>query len=208
MSDRTLTAKQRAFVRAYISLGGTNATAAAVTAGYAPSKSKKRGDRSAGASVTAHRLLQKPTILKAIREETERALRAGVALGAHTLEQLCREANSESVRLQAAQALLDRGGMQLATLSQHHVVVEDRRTEGELLARVKELQRELGLNSIDITPPAGTSPTIKRAALAHVSTDLSPSGDLPGASLGSARPSQAIEIVDPIVIDAWSEDEA
>ena len=70
-----------------------------------------------------------------------------MALGATTLEELALNAQSESVRLQAAQALLDRGGMQLASLSEHHVVVKDERSDEELRARVEQLQRELGLSA-------------------------------------------------------------
>ena len=86
-------------------------------------------------------------VVAAIKEEAERRLRAGVALGATTLEELALNAQSESVRLQAAQALLDRGGMQLASLSEHHVVVKDERSDDELRARVEQLQRELGLSA-------------------------------------------------------------
>ena len=136
-----LTARQLGFVKAYVKLGGMNATQAAIAAGYSG-----KGDRN-GAAVAASRLLQRPVIIQAIREEVERTLRAGVALGASVLEQLAREGKSESVRLQAAQALLDRGGMQLASLSEHHVVVEDKRTDAELLNRVQELARELGVGT-------------------------------------------------------------
>jgi len=141
VSAEKLTPKQQAFVKAHVRMGGLNATQAAIAAGYS-GKNKR-----VGAAVTASRLLDKPHILDALRKETERGLRAGVAIGASVLESLARTAKSESVRLQAAQALLDRGGLQLASLSEHHVVVEDRRTDTELQARVNELYRELGLNA-------------------------------------------------------------
>ena len=139
MNDK-LTPKRAAFVKAYLATGGANATQAAIAAGY----SGKGGG--AGAAVTASRLLREPLVLQAIKEEAERRLRAGVALGASTLEELARNAQSESVRLQAAQSLLDRGGLQLASLSKHEVVVEHR-SDDELRARVEQLQRELGLNA-------------------------------------------------------------
>jgi len=141
MSAQKLTHKQQAFVRSYVRLGGMNATQAALAAGYSGK------DGGAGAGVAASRMLQKPHILHAIREETERTLRAGVAQGAQVLLDLASNAQSESVRLQAATALLDRGGMQLASMSEHHIVVEDRRTDAELLSRVEELSRELGVGS-------------------------------------------------------------
>jgi hypothetical protein len=134
-----LTPKRKAFVKAYLATGGKNATQAAIAAGFS--------NKGNGASVIACRLLQDPVIQQAIKEEATRRLRAGVALGATTLEELALNAQSESVRLQAAQALLDRGGMQLASLSEHHVVVKDERSDDELRARVLQLQRELGLNA-------------------------------------------------------------
>lgn len=151
MSAEKLTKRQAAFVKAYIATGGTNATQAAITAGYSVAKGK------AGPATQAHALLQLPHILEAIRKETERCLQAGVALGANVLYELASDGKSESVRLQAAQALLDRGGMQLATLSQHTVTIEDKRTDDELRARVEQLQRELGLTAKvipgEVVPP-------------------------------------------------------
>jgi phage terminase small subunit len=124
MSADRLTPKQSAFVKAYCRLGGMNGTQAAIAAGYS---GKGQG---AGAAVSSSRLLRLPHILTAIRQETERSLRSGVALGAQVLYELAQGAQSESVRLQAAQALLERGGMHLASLSEHQVVVEDRRASG------------------------------------------------------------------------------
>lgn len=137
MSDsKNLSAKQRAFVQQYVRLGGKNAKAAAIAAGFGQ----------IGAHVTAYRLLQRQYILDAIREETERRLRAGVSMGADILEDLAKNAQSESVRLQAALALLDRGGMQLTRLAEHRHIIEDRRTDAELLEHVGALARSLGIS--------------------------------------------------------------
>jgi phage terminase small subunit len=169
VSAEKLTPKQLAFVRAHIRLGGLNATQAAIAAGYS---GKGNG---AGAAVTACRLLNKPHILDALRKETERSLRGGVAIGAAVLEDLAKSAKSEAVRFQAAQALLDRGGMQLTSVSEQRIVVEDRRSDLELLERVTELQRELGLSTkvIDAHPlipaqhgtPYTTDPNVSDAVL-------------------------------------------
>ncbi|UQY83670.1 terminase small subunit [Ralstonia pseudosolanacearum] len=147
-----LTPKQLAFVKAYTATGGANGTQAAIAAGYSASGGKTG---KLGASVAAHRLLRDPRIIEEIKKEADRRLRAGVCLAAATLEELCGNAQSESVRLQAAQALLDRGGMQLASLSQHTVTIEDKRTDDELLARIAQMQKELGLKVIDaeVVPP-------------------------------------------------------
>ena len=134
---KKVSARELRFAQAYVRMGGMNGTQAAIAAGYGQS----------GAHVAAHRLLRRPHVLAAIKDETERGLRAGVAIGASVLEDLAKNAASESVKLQAAQALLDRGGMRLANLTEHHHVIEDRRTDSELLARVNQLTRELGLNA-------------------------------------------------------------
>lgn len=137
MSETKLSAKQRAFVREFVRLGGRNATAAAIAAGYG-----------GGAHVSAHRLLQRDYILAAIKTETERRLRADVAVAYDVLLDLAKNAGSESVRFNAAQAVLDRGGMQLAQKTEHHHVIEDKRTDGELLERIEKLSRELGIKTI------------------------------------------------------------
>jgi hypothetical protein len=95
--------------------------------------------------------------LAEIRQEVDKRMRSGVALGAETLAELAGSANSESVRLQAAIQLMDRGGMQITTLSEHRVTIEDKRTDEELRARVAQLQRELGLSAKvvqgEVVPP-------------------------------------------------------
>lgn len=138
---------------------------AGIAAGYS---GKGNG---AGAAVTASRLLDKPHILDALRKETERALRGGVAIGAAVLEDLAKSAKSEAVRFQAAQALLDRGGMQLASVSEQRIIVEDRRSDRELLERVTELQRELGLSMkvIDAEPLTPGTHNTPRAIESSVS---------------------------------------
>lgn len=134
-ADRKLTPLQARFVREYISNGGTNATRAAIVAGYSFK----------GVHVTAHKLLRNENILAEIKDQASRMLHAGVALGARVLVEMAESARSESVRMQAAQALLDRGGMRLAALTEHHHIIEDRRTDAEILESVKRLSADLGL---------------------------------------------------------------
>jgi phage terminase small subunit len=139
--DNKLTRRQTAFVKAHVQLGGKNATQAAIMAGYSAAKGK------AGPAVQAHMLLRMPHVLAAIKEEAERSLRAGVAMAANTLAELAENAQSESVRLQAAAQLLDRGGLMLKSVSEHHHVIEDKRSDSELRERIAHLQRELGLSA-------------------------------------------------------------
>lgn len=154
-----LTQKQLRFVELYVQTGGANATNAAIAAGYSPGRKK------ASAGVSATRLLRDPAILAEIRKETDRTLRAGVALGASVLIELASSANSEATRLQAATALLDRGGLQLKALSEHRIELVDKRSDAELIARIDALQRELGLNAKVIEAksiaPALQSPPIE-----------------------------------------------
>ncbi|MES9934297.1 MAG: terminase small subunit [Candidatus Sedimenticola sp. PURPLELP] len=134
--SRELTTKQRKFVRYYIQFGG-NATRAAKEAGYGE----------ASAHTTSHRMLKVPHIQQAIKEEAETVIRSGVAVAADVLVDLARNATSESVKLQAATALLDRGGLPFIRQSEHKHVVEDKRSDKELLESAKVLAQELGLNA-------------------------------------------------------------
>jgi hypothetical protein len=107
---------------------------AAVAAGYAPRS----------APVSASRLLNRGPVLKALREGAERALNAGLAVGARVLLDLAENSKSDDVRLRAAQALLDRGGLPLTRLTETRHVLVDERTDAELRARLAELEREEG----------------------------------------------------------------
>jgi phage terminase small subunit len=99
-----LNAREALFVVEYVARSGVAGSGAdaALAAGYS------NGNRNAAHSM-ASRLLRRPAVLRAIKEETGRRL-AGVApLGVATLENLARSARSEQVRLAAANALIDRG---------------------------------------------------------------------------------------------------
>jgi len=144
-SSRKLTVRQARFVKLFVENGGFAAPAAR-DAGYTP-KSARFG---------SHKFLDIPHVLAAIRLEVQRKLDASVALAARVLETLAKDAKSEAVRLQAASALLDRGGLRLAQYVQHdHThVLRDERSDAELRARVIELQRELGIRTHEVIRPA------------------------------------------------------
>ena len=111
---------------------------AAVAAGY-PARS---------AGVSASRLLNREGVLKALRDGAERRLTAGVAIGANVLIELAEKAKSEDVRLRAAAALLDRGGLPLVKQSEVTHRLIDERSDAELRARLAELEREEGRGRI------------------------------------------------------------
>ena len=100
-----LTKKQADFARAFVANGGKRSDAA-ITAGYAVPTAR----------IEAHRLLHSPAIVDAIRKEAERALQTSVAVAQAILIDLAEHATSEAVRFQAAQALLDRGGLNACSM--------------------------------------------------------------------------------------------
>lgn len=134
MNGRQLTEKQQRFVADYIS-NGAQARKAAISAGYGVP----------GAHTSAYRLLKLPHILEAIREEAEKRLSSNVALAAEMLVKLAQSAKSESVRLQAATSLLDRGGLPLIRQAETRHVIEDRRSDKELLEHIRGIASELGI---------------------------------------------------------------
>jgi hypothetical protein len=131
-----LTPKQKAFVAEFVA-NGANMSEAARRAGYSLSSAPNSG----------HRLMKLPHVVAAIKAEAERMLNANVIIGAQTIVDLARNAESESVRLQAGQSLLDRGGLPFIRQSENRIVVEDRRTDDELLASAKAIAKELGLDA-------------------------------------------------------------
>ena len=130
-------------------LQGMAKHAAAEAAGYSAKSS----------GVIASRLLTRAPVLKALREGAERALNAGLAVGARVLLDLAENSKSDDVRLRAAQALLDRGGLPLVRQSETRHVLVDERSDSELRARLAELEREEGRGRIiDVTPEPAALP--------------------------------------------------
>ena len=105
----------------------------------------QRDTRPGACHVEANRLLRNPDVLEAVRKETAAALSADVAVGAFLVKDLAENAVSETVRLQAALALLDRGGMPLVKRTEQTITVNDSRSDAELLAHVQRLAGGMGL---------------------------------------------------------------
>ncbi len=135
-----LTDKQRAFVIAYVDAGGRNATAAARKAGYSHKI----------AHVTACNLLKDDKILEAVGQETLKRMAANVPVAQAILLQLAKTAKSESVKLQAAQALLDRGGLQIAQKFEH-LFKSDNRSDEEIERENEMLRKELEKSQPKVT---------------------------------------------------------
>ena len=92
-------------------------------------------------------MLSLPHIQQAIRKEAEDLLNANVGLAAKVLVELATTSKSDAVRLQAAVALLDRGGLPFIRQSEHTHRVEDHRSDAELKQHILKLTSELGLNA-------------------------------------------------------------
>lgn len=101
-----LTAKQSAFVIAYVSMGSQRgaATNAALAAGYGGGVHRK------AATARAHELLRHDDVLRAIKAEATRKLSAASVIGVNVMIELATDpATPAAVRLSAAKELVDRG---------------------------------------------------------------------------------------------------
>ncbi len=128
-----LSSQETKFVQAITQ--GMGKRDAAIFAGYAPNS----------AHVSASRLLSREHVLHAIRDAAEKQINAGVAIGARVLVELAEKGKSEAVRFQAATSLLDRGGLPFIRQSETRHVIEDRRSDAELMEHVRNLAHELGV---------------------------------------------------------------
>jgi phage terminase small subunit len=133
-----LTEKQQKFVIALLETGGQNNAEAARIAGYSQTNIN-------GCAIEANRLLRKPKVIAAIKEEAERRIHGGVLLGASVLVEIAGDKLHKD-RFRAASALLDRGGMMIVGKTEHSLVIEDKRTEAELIEFITAQARLAGLD--------------------------------------------------------------
>lgn len=140
---RNILPQQRAFVLAYVLIGGASGSQAARMAGY--------GITPASTRVAAYRLTHDEKILAAIREETDKKMKGAVLLGGSVLEEIARDPLHKD-RFKAALALMDRGGMALVNETKLTVEVVGREAKIE---KVKELAREFGMDPRKLLGQAG-----------------------------------------------------
>jgi hypothetical protein len=139
--------REALFVMEYVARSGTTGAGAdaALAAGYS------NGNRNAAHSM-ASRLLRRPHVLRAIKEECGHRLASSAALGVSVLENLARSARSEQVRLSAANSLIDRGYGPVVSRSATANINASCPID-ELLDRVERQEREATRQPpIDITP--------------------------------------------------------
>ena len=125
-----LTHRQRDFVSNYV-LNGGNGTLAALEAGYSKN----------GCGVRSWELLRKPEIQKVIQEQCRRFIAECAPCAIKVLKELAESASSESVKLGAANSLLDRAGYKHV----EKLEISDNRT-------IEDVDRELAM-LLGITPP-------------------------------------------------------
>jgi len=108
-----MTRLQSAFIRAYVSAGTGNATAAARNAGYS----------SSSAHSTGHRLIHDPDVLEAIQRATAQSFGSIAPMALRTMKALLKH-KSGFVQMQAAADLMDRAGHK--AIDKHQVAVAGR----------------------------------------------------------------------------------
>lgn len=91
----------------------------------------------------ASQMMKNPKILAAIREEADKRLRGCALIASRALMQIAANPMHKD-QLKAADILLNRAGLQVVT--EHHVVVEDSRTNAELIESIKTIAKAQGLD--------------------------------------------------------------
>lgn len=132
---RELTALQQRFVIALLECGGTNESKAARMAGYGG------GDETC--RVVGFNNIRKPHVLAALREEADKRLHSGAILAASVMVEIAMDRDHKD-RYKAADNLLNRAGLVIQT--QHKIIVDDQRTDQEVIARVRMLATELKID--------------------------------------------------------------
>lgn len=142
-----LTPRQRAFVTVLLTSGRNNHAAAAKMAGY-----QGTADTLA---VTGHRLAHDQKVLRAIREESDRRIRAHAVLATGVLIEIAGDDMAQHKdRLKAVEMLLNRGGLHAITESKQ--VIEHHDLTGKaLIERVKQLAGEIGADPVKLLGTVG-----------------------------------------------------
>lgn len=140
-----LNPRQRAFVLAALTTGKYAPALWAKMAGY-------RGDDNVLA-VTGHRLAHDKAVQEAMHEESVRRLASGKIYAVSVLLDLCTTADKDSVRLKAAEAILNRSGLHERT--EHKTTVEHTISDRAMIDRIKVLAGRLGLDPVKLLGSAG-----------------------------------------------------
>ena len=143
---RKLVPRQQKFVLAYLAGGGQNATQAYCDAGYG-------GNRDT-AKVNSYKLLHDEKVVAAIVEESRKAVAADTPYARHVVREVLDSPHlAAKDRLRAAEMILNRGG--LHATSEHKVSVEHKMDHGQLVAKLKLLAADCGLDADKLLRQAG-----------------------------------------------------
>lgn len=137
---RALNPRQQRFIWELLEAGDDNHTRAYLAAGYVAANMNV-------ARVGAHRLAHSPSILAAMREEALNRIHAGVIMATSELVQIAsgRASGAKiSDRLKAISMILNRAGIH--EMTEHKVTVEHTADEAGMVARIKALASEMGLD--------------------------------------------------------------
>lgn len=134
---RAINPKQRAFVRAFVLTGGTNATRACAMSGYGETEESRKS--------TAYRLTHDQKILAAIREAADSMIRASILVGANVLTEIAQTPHHKD-RFKAAEALLNRGGLIVAAQHNVNLTVTEDTPNNQVIDRIKVLSAQLGID--------------------------------------------------------------
>jgi hypothetical protein len=132
---RACSPNERAFVVALVESGGTNHTLSAIHAGI--------GGNPDASKTAAYRIMQRPRVHAAIREEADKRLRGGAILAASVLIEIASDPMHKD-RFKAAENLLNRAGLMVENVSRH--IIEDHRSDNELLMAIAMIAKKNGLD--------------------------------------------------------------
>lgn len=131
---RALSEGHRAFVLAYIAIGGRSQTEAAIMAGYS--------DTPRCAGVTSTRIAHRQDVQDAIFEEMKKQGRIDLVSRYANVRLIADSSPKDEVRLKANLELMNIAG--LGGVTRHEVVIEDRRSTKDILEEIKRLASETG----------------------------------------------------------------
>jgi hypothetical protein len=130
---KALTQRQRQFVDALLDNGG-NQTRAAISSGTDPKWARDYGSK----------LARNPKVIAALKEEADRRVRVSAPLAMDVLVEIMNNPTHKD-RLKAAESVLNRSGLIVASVVEHNVTHKGQ-TAPELLLKIKQMASQLGLD--------------------------------------------------------------
>ncbi len=171
-----LNESQRAFVLELLDQADTNYTRAYMIA--FPDASRLT------AKANGHKLAHDPRVLEALHEEAGNRLRASAVMGASVLRQIANDPTHKD-QLKAATTLLNRIGLHERT--EHKVTVERPTDDVEIIQRIVDLGKSLGLSDETIKGMIGNNVAAPAGLLAAPSAENAAVIDAEFAEIGTTE---------------------